>query len=209
MCWNFIRTAVSNKKPHQYLSIEKAVPADNQTFAEKSTTISSSSSVKMSSSASNHDSSEHDDDDSTSGSGDSDSSGSSQSSEHDACSDDLSACEPLTEDALIQHNVTFEPMNSKERIQFWNIADEFSDIEDDFDEQRNFSKPIRSERVSWNKVMFTFGWNFLWNVVKLLLDSWISIWWDCLMVSLKRTWINFAMNVEIGSISDGITGLNG
>lgn len=141
--------SVVKKKPHQYLSIgDKAVPADNQTIAEKSTTISSSSSVKMSSSASNHDSSEHNDEESTSGSSDSDSSGSSKSTDTEECSDEQSACEPLTEDALIQHNATFEPMNSKERIQFWNIADEFSDIEDDFDEQRNFSKPIRSERVS-------------------------------------------------------------
>lgn len=60
----------------------------------------------------------------------------------------MSDSEPLTEDALMQHNTEFEPMNSQERIQFWNIADEFSDIEDDFDDEKHFSKPIRSERVS-------------------------------------------------------------
>lgn len=139
---------VGRKKPHQYLSIgHKAVPADNRTVAHKSATVSSSSSVIVASSASNQDSSEHNKEDSTSSSSDTDSSASSQLSE-DGSEVNSASIYPLTEDALTQHNVDFEPMNSKERIQFWNISDEFSDIEDDFDEQRNFSKPIRSERVS-------------------------------------------------------------
>lgn len=124
------------------------MPADNKTSAHKSATASSSSSVIMASSASNQDSSEHNDDDSTSSSSDADSSASSQSSD-DGSDANCASIYPLTEDALAQHNADFEPMNSKERIQFWNIGDEFSDIEDDFDEQQTiFSKPIRSERVS-------------------------------------------------------------
>lgn len=123
---------------------DKGGPSNVHAIGE-STVVSSSSSVIMSSSASNHESCEHNDDETTSTS---DSDGSSKSSDKENNSEALSACDPLTEDAIIQHNSDFEPMNSKERIQFWNIADKFSDVEDDFDDRKYFSKPIRSERVS-------------------------------------------------------------
>lgn len=114
-------------------------------------------SPRNSSSASNHDSSGQNNkaestSTSTSGdgsSGDSGSSGSSHSSERPYIGElHLSASELLTEDAVRQHNAQCEPMNSRERIKFWRISEVFADIVDDFNEQTNFSKPIRSERVS-------------------------------------------------------------
>lgn len=136
-------------RPFQYLSIEDmAVPGDIPDDDDEKP-MSSSSSRILSSSASDHDSSERNPVESTSSSSsESGSSGSSNSSKDDDNSEVLSLCDPLTELALLQHNADFEPMNSKERIQFWNIGDEFSEIEDDFDDKKYFSKPIRSERVS-------------------------------------------------------------
>lgn len=148
--WGYVCFAlVGRKKPYQYLSMAKrAIPMDNQTIAGRN-----------SSSASNHDSSgQNNNDESTSTSTSSDDSGNSdrtsRSSHHQhAHNGDLqqqnhSASDLLTEDAVRQHNADYEPMNSKERIKFWRISEEFNEIEDDFDEKRNFSKPIRSERVS-------------------------------------------------------------
>ncbi|XP_055304817.1 uncharacterized protein LOC129569712 [Sitodiplosis mosellana] len=140
------------KRPFQYLSIEDmAVPGDIHDDIDK--IQSSSSSVILSSSASNHDSSERIPVESSSSSSESDSSGSSRSSNNENNSEVRSICDPLTEEALIQHNAEFEAMNSKERIDYWNIADEFSEIEDDFDDKKYFSKPIRSERLQ--KRMYT------------------------------------------------------
>lgn len=76
------------------------------------------------------------------------SSDSSRSSNNKNSIEDLSPYDPLTEAVVTKHNAEFKPMNSKERIHFWDIADEFSDIEDDFDDKKNLSKPNRSERVS-------------------------------------------------------------
>ncbi|XP_031637172.1 uncharacterized protein LOC116349739 [Contarinia nasturtii] len=85
----------------------------------------------------------------------SDSSDSSKSSKDDAVSEVLSACDPLTEEAVMQHNTDLEPMNSQERIQFWNYSDAelTDDIYNDFDEEKYSSKPIRSERLQ--KRMYT------------------------------------------------------
>lgn len=130
------------------------MPTDNRTVVGKLTT----SNARNSSSASNHDSSgqNNKDESSTSSSSsdgcssDSDSSGgSSRPSQHPYNGQVYySASKLLTEDTLRQHNVEFEPMSSRERIKFWRISEEFSELEDDFDEKRNFSKPMRSERVS-------------------------------------------------------------
>lgn len=123
-----------------------AVPGDIHDESERPKT--SSSSQILSSSASDHASSERNVvETSSSSTSETDTSGSSHSSNDENNSVELSPCDPLTEDAVTQHNVEFEPMNSKERIKFWNISDEFSDIEDDFDDKKYFSKPIRSERV--------------------------------------------------------------
>ena len=123
-----------------------AVPGDIHDDEEKQ--HSSSSSVILSSSASNHDSSERIPvESSSSSSSDNDSSGSSHSSNNENNSEVLSVCDPLTEVALMRHNAEFDAMNSKERIDYWTIAEVFSDIEDDFDDKKYFSKPIRSERV--------------------------------------------------------------
>lgn len=138
------RLIAACSKKHQYLSMRKrAVPTDARTMGAP-TVVSSSS--RTNSSASNHESSVRKDVESSSSS-DSDSSGSSNSSDNNDNLDDQGLSEPLTEESLIQHNTEFEPMNSKERVQFWNVADEFSEIEDDFDDKKYFSKPIRSERV--------------------------------------------------------------
>lgn len=137
-------------EPDQYLSIEDmAVASDSHNTANKSITVSSSSSVIMSTSASNQFSSEQNDD-ATSVSSDTDCTASSARSadDHEENSDVQSVCNPLTEEALLRHNIEFEPMNSKQRIQFWNITDEFSELEDDFNDSKFFSKPTRSERVS-------------------------------------------------------------
>lgn len=133
---------------------KRAVPADNQTVVGRLTT----SFARNSSSASNHDSSGQNNNvvstsTSTSSDGstsDSDESDTSRISVDHPYNGELyySASELLTEDAVRQHNAEFEPMNSKERIKFWRLSEELSEVEDDFDEQRNFSKPIRSERVS-------------------------------------------------------------
>lgn len=148
---------VCRQKPYQYLSMGKrAVPTDNHTVVGRLTT----SLPRNSSSASNHDSSGQNNKDespstSTSSDGsssDSDSSGTLHSSDHPYNGELYhSASELLTEDAVRQHNAEVEPMNSRERIKFWRISEEFSEIEDDFDEKTNFSKPIRSERVSQKK----------------------------------------------------------
>lgn len=129
---------------------KRAAPADNQTHVGQL-------SPRNSSSASNHDSSGQNnkaESSSTStssdgSSGDSDSSGSARLSDPPYNGElYYSASELLTEDALRQHNTEFEPMNSRERIKFWRISEDLSEVEDDFDEKTNFSKPIRSERVS-------------------------------------------------------------
>lgn len=148
------KTDCRKKEPYQYLSMGKrAVPADNHTVVGRLKTAS----PRNSSSASNHDSSgQNNKAESTStsttsdgSSSDSDSSGTAHSSEHPYNGELYqSASELLTEDAVRQHNAEYEPMNSRERIRFWRISEEFNDIEDDFDEKTNFSKPIRSERVS-------------------------------------------------------------
>lgn len=136
-----------HKRTKQYLNIgDKAVPADIHEIGDKPILVRSSSSVILSSSASEHDSSDNDDDETTSSSSDSDTT--SQSSEKNENCEAHNICQPLTEPALNQHNADFEPMNSRERVDFWKISDEFSDIEDDFDDKKHFSKPIRSERVS-------------------------------------------------------------
>lgn len=138
---------------------KRAVPPDNQTVARRLKTPS----ARNSSSASNHDSSGQNNKAESSNtrtssdgsSDDSDSSGSSQAPDPPNNGELVfSASELLTEDALRQHNTEFEPMNSRERIRFWRISEEFNEIEDDFDEKTNFSKPIRSERVSRNDGRF-------------------------------------------------------
>lgn len=122
-----------------------AVPGD---IHDDEVKHSSSSSVILSSSASNHDSSERIlIESSSSSSSASDSSGSSHSSNNANNSEVPSFCDPLTEVSLLRHNAEFDAMNSKERIDYWTIAEVFSDIEDDFDDKKYFSKPIRSERV--------------------------------------------------------------
>lgn len=131
----------------------KGVPTDVRTVGARSVVSSSSSANTLASSASNHDSSERNEQETSSSS--SDSSGSSHSSDNDENSDAHSASEPLTEDALMQHNSDFEPMSSKERVKFWKVTGEFSDIEDDFDDKKYFSKPVRSERVRID-IFFTF-----------------------------------------------------
>lgn len=136
------------KQTQQYLSIGgKAGPADIPEFFDKLTNISSSSSIIMNSSASNHDSSQQNNDDTTSSSSNSDTSNISHTSDVENCNEQNN-CKPLTDHALNQHNADFEPMNSKDRVDFWKISDVFSDIEDDFDDKKHYSKPIRSERVS-------------------------------------------------------------
>lgn len=105
--------------------------------SDESTGDSLSESVLMTSSASNHDSSEKNVDESNSSS-ESDSSGSSNANQMG---------EQLTVALLTEHNAKYQPMSSRERIRFWNIADELSEIEDDFNDSKYFSKPTRSERV--------------------------------------------------------------
>lgn len=133
---------------------KRPLPPENRTFLSQIT----APSARNSSSASNHDSSGQNNNaqsSSTSTSSDEsgsncDSNGTSQSSLHQFNGElnDSASLDLLTEDAVRQHNAEYEPMNSRERIKFWRISEEFSEIEDDFDELRNFSKPIRSERVS-------------------------------------------------------------
>lgn len=125
----------------------KAGPTDIPKIGGKSTNVSSSSSVILRSSASDHDSSQQNNDETTTSSSDTGTSKSSKTSDDDYCNEQNN-CTPLSDHALIQHNTDFEPMNSKDRVDFWKISDEFSDIEDDFDDKKHFSKPIRSERVS-------------------------------------------------------------
>lgn len=150
---------VCRKKPYQYLSMEKRVVPPDNAVAEQF----KAASPRNSSSASNHDSSGQNNkaessSTSTSGDGsgsDSDGKGSSHSSERPYVGELYqSASELLTEDAVRQHNAGCEPMNSRERIKFWRISEEFAEIEDDFNEQTNFSKPIRSERVSQRPSLF-------------------------------------------------------
>lgn len=149
------------KRPHQYLSMgNRAVPTDVRTVGAKTTIVSSSSSVILTSSASNHDSDEQNEQETTSSSSESGSSGSSRSSANDENSDAPSVREPLTEDTVQQHNTEYEPMNSKERVKFWNIADEFSEIEDNFDDKKYFSKPVRSERVRMPSLLIRLLLNF-------------------------------------------------
>lgn len=54
----------------------------------------------------------------------------------------------LTEAILQQHELYYPPMCTMDRIEYWNITGEFSDLEDDFDHATYYSKPVRSERVS-------------------------------------------------------------
>lgn len=102
----------------------------------------------MSSSASNHNpSSKCDDDESetTSSSRSSKSSHSTKNNENDV----TQQIGPLlTETALRIHGFHNAPMTTQDRIEYWDIADEFSDLENDFDDATYFSKPIRSERVN-------------------------------------------------------------
>lgn len=55
----------------------------------------------------------------------------------------------LTENSVRLIELRSPGMTSQERVLNWKIADEFSDVEDDFDESRyTQSQPFRSERVS-------------------------------------------------------------
>lgn len=55
----------------------------------------------------------------------------------------------LTENSIRMIELRNPGMTTHERVLNWKIADEFSDVEDDFDESRyTQSQPFRSERVS-------------------------------------------------------------
>lgn len=55
----------------------------------------------------------------------------------------------LTENSIRLIELRCPGMTTHERVLNWKIADEFSDVEDDFDESRyTQSQPFRSERVS-------------------------------------------------------------
>lgn len=55
----------------------------------------------------------------------------------------------LTENSIRLIELRNPGMTTHERVMNWKIADEFSDVEDDFDESRyTQSQPFRSERVS-------------------------------------------------------------
>lgn len=59
----------------------------------------------------------------------------------------------LTENSIRLIELRNPGMTTQERVLNWKIADEFSDVEDDFDESRyTQSQPFRSERVSKNKI---------------------------------------------------------
>lgn len=58
----------------------------------------------------------------------------------------------LTENSIRLSELRTPGMTTHERVLNWKIADEFSDVEDDFDESRyTQSQPFRSERVSKNR----------------------------------------------------------
>lgn len=122
----------------------------------------SSSSVMMSSSASDHDpASEHNDELETSSETNSDESGSSRSTKPESDSSEAQYYRALlTEDSVKTHEFYFPPMSTYDRISYWKLADECSEIEDDFDDATYSSKPIRSERVSSNFI-FVFLVQFL------------------------------------------------
>lgn len=105
----------------------------------------------MSSSASDHDpASEHNENENESEStSESDGSGSSHTPK--IVNDDSEAQyyrQLLTEESVKMHEVHYPPMTTQDRITFWDLAGDFSEIEDDFDDRIYSSKPIRSERVS-------------------------------------------------------------
>lgn len=54
----------------------------------------------------------------------------------------------LTEASVKLNELHNPPMSTHERVMYWKIADEFSEIENDFDDTMYRSQPIRSERVS-------------------------------------------------------------
>lgn len=115
------------------------------------TTFSSSSSRNMSSSASNHNPSTKCDNTDTELSSNSD------DGKNDSPNTSMKTMKQansyqrqtplLTEAILQQHEFYYPPMCTMDRIEYWNITGEFSDLEDDFDYATYYSKPVRSERV--------------------------------------------------------------
>lgn len=59
----------------------------------------------------------------------------------------------LTEACVKLNELQHPPLTTHERVLYWKIADEFSDIENDFDDAMYSMKPIRSERVSKNQLI--------------------------------------------------------
>lgn len=118
---------------------------------DETTDLTSSSEIMVSTSASDHDSASEqnggaNESGETSGSDESENSGSSKGD-----SDNTEAQyyrRLLTEEAVKMHELYFPPMSTYDRISYWKLADECSEIEDDFDETLYASQPLRSERVS-------------------------------------------------------------
>lgn len=153
-CFNWTRACIEDRKRQQYLNMGRARSEfDARTVRTYCPTTRHNSESASEITASTHNSSKRNENkipSSSSSSDSSDSSGSSKSSASHAESEVLGPCDPLTEEAVMQHNIQLEAMNSEERIEFWDCVDfhEFSEIVNDFDDKKYSSKPIRSERVS-------------------------------------------------------------
>lgn len=117
------------------------------------TQMSRSSSCNMSSSASNHNpSTKYDTIDSESTSSDS------SSTNNDTPNTSAKSVQrikiykrplvELTQENLAQHERRFVSMSSFDRVEYWDLAEVCSELEDDFDDTTYYTKPVRSERVS-------------------------------------------------------------
>lgn len=113
-----------------------------------STEMSSSSSVLMTSSADKDPSSDHDDTESESTSDSNESGDGSRVSKTKPTENESQLYTTLlTENSVKIHEYRYPPMSTIDRINYWRLSEEFSEIEDDFDAASYASKPIRSERV--------------------------------------------------------------
>lgn len=153
----------------------------------ESTDLSASSSVLISSSASDHDPASDQEDPKTETLATSDSDDSDSSSSTKSESDTSQAQyyrRLLTEESVKTHEYYFPPMSTYDRISYWKLADEFSEIEDDFDDATYASKPIRSERV--RHINFNSNLNFFFSNMNRFIFFCFSCKSECINVHRQQ-----------------------
>lgn len=77
----------------------------------------------------------------------------------------------LTQENLAQHERRFRTISWIDRVEYWELAETCSVLEDDFDDTTYYEKPVRSERVSLQGVFYCMRFVSLFrSVIAIFID---------------------------------------